>query len=183
MALPDLSLEDRVLERLRCGERAEGIGDGGARLSEALGELLLREVVRLHQELVGARGLDRVEVGALEVLDERELEVVADLVTHDGGDGGLSGQPCGEDPAVTGNQLVGVPLPRYHYWLQDTVPSDRGGELREALRIERRPRLLAIGADPLEWDLRWVWRECDAGWDRALTKQHVEAAPQAAARH
>src|SRR2546428_2254909 len=121
MSLPDLSFEHRVLERLRCGERAQGIRHSGARLSEALRELFLCEVVGLHQELVGARGLDRVEVGALEVLDERELEVVGDLVTHDRWDGGLSGQPCGENPAVTGNQLVAVPLPGYHYWLQDTV--------------------------------------------------------------
>src|SRR5438876_9993012 len=183
MSLPDLSFEDRILERLRRGERAQRIGHGGARLSEALGKLLLGEVVRLHQELVGASGLDRVEVGSLKVLGEREFEAVGNLVAHDGRDGALPRQACGEHPAVTGNQLVAVSAPRYHYWLQAPVPPDGCRELREALRIERRPRLLAIGADPLERDLGRGWRNCDAGGDRALTKEHVEAAPEAAARH
>ena len=86
-----------------------------------------------------------------------------------------------EEQAIA--QLVAGSAPRYHYWLQDPVPPDGSRELGEALRIERRPGLLAIGGDPLERDLGRGWRNCDAGGDRALTKEHVEAAPEAAARH
>src|SRR5213593_2008599 len=183
MSLPDLAFEDRVLERLRCGERAEGVGHGGARLTEALRELLLREVVGLHQELVGTSGFDRVEIGSLEVLGEREFEAVTHLITHNGRNGGLAGQPCGEDAAVTGDELVAVPAPGYHYWLQDTVPPNGGRELGEAIRIEGRSRLLAIGADPLERDLGCGWRYDDAGRDRGLTEEHVQTTPQATSRH
>src|SRR5258708_31624142 len=109
MALTDLPVLDRVLEDLRRREGAERIRDRGARLADPLGELLLGEVVRLHQQLVRARGLDRVEVGALQVLDERELEAVADLLAHDRRDRRLPRAPRGPDPAVAGAEPAPIP--------------------------------------------------------------------------
>src|SRR3989442_1144912 len=136
MALADLPLQHGVLQRLRRGEGAEHVRDLRARLPHSLGDLLLREVVRLHEELVGARGLDRVEVRALEILHERELETVTHVVPDDGRDGRLAGDARRQDATVAGHELVGVTLPRNHYWLQDTVAGYRCRQLRDALGVE-----------------------------------------------
>ena len=154
MALGDLPLLHRVLEDLRGLKRAQRVRDGGTRLAEPLRELLLGEVIRFHEELVGAGGLDRVEVRALEILHERELETVTHVVPNDGGDGRLARDARRQHATVTGHELVGVTLPRNHYWLQHTVPGYRCRELGDAVGVEIGARLLRIGADPLERDVR-----------------------------
>src|SRR5438552_18366200 len=121
MALAESAFEDRVLERLGGRERPQRIRHCGTGLAKALGHLLLREIVGLHEELVGAGRLDRVEIRALEVLDEGELEPVLDVVADNGRDGGPSGQSRREHPPVPRDELVGVAFAGYHYWLQDTV--------------------------------------------------------------
>src|SRR5258706_5883050 len=100
MSLADLSLEHRVLECLRCAEGAEHVRDVRAALPHPLAELLLGQVVRLHEQLVGARRLDRVEVSALQVLHERELEAIRDLLAYDRRDGRLARGARREDTAV-----------------------------------------------------------------------------------
>ena len=154
MALADLPLEHCVLQRLRRGEGAKHVGDLRARLPHPFSDLLLREVVRLHKELVSARGLDRVEVGALEILHERELETVTHVVPNDGRDGRLARDARRQHATVAGHELVGVALPRNHYWLQHAVPGYRCRELGDAVGVEIGARLLRIGADPLERDVR-----------------------------
>ena len=63
MTLGDFAFYDRILERLRCGQGSQHVGDGGTRFPQSLGELLLGKVVRLHQQLVGASRLYGVEIG------------------------------------------------------------------------------------------------------------------------
>ena len=73
-------------------EEAEEVCDRGAVLAGALGHLLLGEAELAGEALVGAGLLDRIEVLALEVLDDGDLHrlLVGDL-TDDGGDGGFAG--------------------------------------------------------------------------------------------
>src|SRR3979490_654010 len=111
MPLADLSLDHRVLERLRRGAGPQPGRDLRAALPPAFGELLLRQVVGLHQDLVRTRGLDRVEVGALQILDEGELETIAYVVADDSRDRRLAGDARGEDPSLAGNELVAVAIP------------------------------------------------------------------------
>src|SRR5438034_1239553 len=74
MALADAAFEDRVLERLGSREGPQRVRHCGTGLAQALGHLLLREIVGLHEELVGACRLDRVEIRPLEVLDQAAAE-------------------------------------------------------------------------------------------------------------
>jgi len=106
MALADLPVLHGVLEDLRRLQGAQRVRHGGPRLSKAFRELLLREVVCLHEQLVRARGLDRVEVGPLQVLDERELEAVADVLADHGRDRGLARDARCEHATVAGDELV-----------------------------------------------------------------------------
>jgi len=124
VALSDLALDHRVLESLRGGERSQHVGYGGTGLSESFGELLLGEVVRFHHEYVGARGLDRIQVGALQILDERELETVPHLLADDRRNGRLPGEARGKDSPMSGDELVPVSIGRYHNRLQNAVAGD-----------------------------------------------------------
>src|SRR5260221_3149264 len=152
-------------------------------LSHPLAELLLGEVVRLHEQLVGARGLDGVQIGALEVLNERELEAVRDVLAHDRGDRCLSRGARREDTAVAGHQLVPVPLARYHYRLQDAVAADGGCELLDPFAVELRPWLLRVGRDLLERDLIRHRRGRDGGSSRRRPQEDIEAAAESGACH
>ncbi len=58
----------------------------GRALADPLGDLLVREAEALLQGAVGLGLFDRIQVGALEVLDQGELEqlaIVLDLADHD----------------------------------------------------------------------------------------------------
>ena len=108
MALADLPLLDGVLKELWRREGPERVGHRGPRFAKPLRELLLGEVVRLHEELVCARGLDRVEVGALKVLDEGELEAVPHVLAHDGRNGRLARDARREDTTMARDELESV---------------------------------------------------------------------------
>src|SRR5438105_8296484 len=184
MTLGDLAFYDRILERLRCGQGSQHVGDGGARFPQPFGELLLGKVVRLHQQLVGASRLDGVEIGTLQILDESQFEPVPYLVANDRRNCGPTGESRREDPPVAGHELIAGAVLRYHYWLQNTVARNRSGELREALRVEGAPRLMAIWPHLLQRDLARRRTVGDGrGNSSSLPQQNVEAADEPAARH
>src|SRR5438552_6836929 len=185
MALADLALDHRILECLRGGESSEHVRDRRTRLTKSLGELLLREVVGLHHELVRTRRLDRVQVGPLQILDQRKLEAVPHLVANDRRYRGSPGEPGREDAAVSGHQLISITVGRYHYWLQDAVARDGCGEFGEALGVERRPRLMSVRPDEFEGNLVRGWtlgrlRCCGSDW---LPQEHVETATESTPCH
>ncbi len=78
------SVDDHVADRVRQLQQAQRIGDMAAALADDLSEIGLRVIVLVEQLLVAERLLDRIEVGALHVLDDGELEgdAVVD-VAHD----------------------------------------------------------------------------------------------------
>ena len=87
MSFRDRTCRDRGLDGRVELEQAEGIGDRGASTPHALGEFLMGESELVDQLSVGARGLERVEVLALQVLDEGQLELLAIReLANDGGD-------------------------------------------------------------------------------------------------
>ena len=87
-------------------EETDGVGDGGAGLAEALGDGVLRQLEVAHQR-GDAQGLvDRVEVGALQVLDEGEHGTggVADI--EDAGGDDLDAKVAERaQAALTGDEL------------------------------------------------------------------------------
>ena len=74
-----------------------------------VGDVVLGEPELVDQLAVGVGRLDRVEVRALEVLDERELELVAiGELADDGRDALEAGGLGGAQPALAGDELVAV---------------------------------------------------------------------------
>jgi hypothetical protein len=117
-------------------------------------DLLLGQTA--FEELLEALGLlDRVEVGALEVLDERQLEhhVVADPFADDRGDhrkaDGLRGAP----PAFAGDQLIAPRRGADDDGLQDAVRADARLELGERLGSENAAWLEGVRSDLSEGKL------------------------------
>ena len=62
------------LDRIGKTQQPHGICDRGAAASDALRDLLLRETVRFHQVREAHRFFERIEVFALQVLDDRDFE-------------------------------------------------------------------------------------------------------------
>src|ERR1019366_1961383 len=87
-------------------EEAQEVGDGGAVLAGTLRHLLLGEAEFAGEAMKGAGLLDRIEVLALEVLDDGDFHglLVGDLA-DDGGDGGNACALGGEPAALAGDEL------------------------------------------------------------------------------
>ena len=77
VALADEALRDGVLDRLARVEQAHRVGDARTGAADLLGDLLLGQPELAHEAPEGARFLERVEVGPLDVLDEGQLQLLA----------------------------------------------------------------------------------------------------------
>ena len=55
-------------------QQPDVIGDRRSILADGVGDLLLREVEIVHEPAIGVRFLDRIQVFALDVLDERDRQ-------------------------------------------------------------------------------------------------------------
>jgi hypothetical protein len=127
--------------------------------------------------------LDRVEVAALEVLDDREFEAGAIVSLADDGRDSVEASRRRRAPApFARDQLVGRgaagdgdrPNEDGH---DDAERANRLLEFGQRLRIEVRPRLLRVGTNRVDPDLR----RPRVGRDRVgafLAEQGVEAATE-----
>ncbi len=130
-------------------EEPERVTHRRAVLADQPRHLLLRQRELRHQPLVPHGGVERGEVVALEVLDQREGEQrpVVGLLHHRGDLG--PPQPLHRAPAaLPGDQLV---APRragpHHHRLEEARRGDRIGQLAELRLVEVAPRLVRVGAD------------------------------------
>ena len=93
-----LPVGQQVLHRRRQAEQAQRVGDRRAALADPLGDVVVGELEVLDQLLVGRRLLERGEIRAVEVLDERLLDgahVVGDADDRrDGRRGRRGGRPA-----------------------------------------------------------------------------------------
>jgi hypothetical protein len=127
-------------------EETEHVGDGGAVLACALGDLLVAEVVLLIEAFEGVGDFDGVEIFALDVLDESDFhEAVVGEVLDDGGDMGERGEFGGTPASFTGDELVGIAGAADDDWLDDTVFADGLGEAAEAFGVKDAAGLEGIG--------------------------------------
>src|ERR1041385_96168 len=74
MTRRDLAILDHELDRVGQSQQAQQVRDRRSILSNRVGYLLLSEAELVEQTLIAARFFDRVEVGALQVLDEGKHE-------------------------------------------------------------------------------------------------------------
>ena len=108
-----------------------------ARLVDELAELLLGMAIFVDQPLIGLRLLDRVEVLALDILDQRDFErfVVAELA--DDRRDFVQPRPLRRAPApLAGDDLEAVAVRADDDRLDDAARLDRGGELVQRLFVE-----------------------------------------------
>ena len=137
---------DRRLDTGREVEQAERVGDGRAGTTDAGREAILGEPELVDELAIRVGGLDRVEVLALEVLDERELELIAiGQLAHERRDPVEAGGLRRAQPPLTGDELVAVDRLGHEDRLEDAVLRDARRERRETVRIEPLARLMRVG--------------------------------------
>ena len=149
--------------------------DGGARTTDLPRDLVLGQAELLVElaERVGL--LDRIEVLALDVLDERQLELLAIGQLADHGwnalEAGEAGRP---DATLAGHDPVAVERFRDEDRLEDAVIGDAGRQGFEVGVLHVAPRLVRVDPDLAERDLLGAGRGVVARRD-----QRRQAAPQA----
>src|SRR4029079_17488291 len=98
--------------------------------------------------------LEWIKILSLQVLDERELELLAiGQLSDDRRDAFEPGRLRGAQPALAGDELVAVDGLGHEDRLQDTVLADALRERRELLGTEPLARLMWVGTDPRDRDL------------------------------
>src|SRR5262245_22205075 len=114
----------------------------------------MREAELLDEASQPAGLLDRVEVGALQVLDEAEhkLLVVARLAADDRRHGVKTREPRRAPAALAGDELVAIGQPAYEQRLEHAVQSDRFGELAQRFGVETGADLLTRRPDLVDRD-------------------------------
>ena len=164
-----------LLDRFVKVEQAEGVRDGRSGPTDSRGDVLLRQPELVDQLPEGERLFDRVQVFALEVLDEGQLELVAsgDLADDDR-DPLEPGELRGAEPPLPGHDLVAVEGLRHEDRQEDAVVGDARGEPFELRLAHVSPGLERVRPDARERDLG------RAGVGAALGDQRGEAAPESA---
>ena len=133
------------------------VGHRGAVLADRAGDGFLGQMELVGEPPVRLRHFDGTEILPLDVLDERQLQplVVPDVADDDRHL--QQARPLGGAPApLAGHDLVGaLPTRTHHDRLDDAAAADRLRELVELRVVHDAARLIAIGLDQVEIDLRW----------------------------
>jgi hypothetical protein len=130
------------------------VGDRGAVLADRFGQRFLRHRAVVEQPSVGARFVNRVEVLALDVLDEGHLQqlLVGDLADDDR-NAQQPGNLCGAPAALAGDDLEALADAPDDDRLDDAVGADRLGQLLERRLIHLGARLARVGHETVQVDL------------------------------
>ena len=129
-------------------QKSDGIRDGAAIFPGSPPDLFVTYVEFARHPLERHAKLNRIQILALNVLDQRDLEqpVVRDLLHHHryfAHPGNSRGTP----PALPRHKLKTVPLLPHHEWLNDPVLPDRVRQLAQRIRLKHSPRLHRIRID------------------------------------
>ena len=125
-----------------------------ARLVDDLAELFLGMAIKIDQLLVGVGLLDRVQILALDILDQRELGRRRIVDVADDRRDRVELRALRRAPApLAGDDLEAVAVGPQQDRLKHAALGDRFGELVERLFVELHPRLARVGPDPRDFDL------------------------------
>ena len=114
-------------------------------------DVLLRQLELIRQALVGTCLLHRIEVLALQILDECELQRLGIVsISHDHRDSGEAGATCGAKAALAGDELESAGGLADHQRLQKALFSDGGGQLVNRGLVEDLARLKRVGRNGVE---------------------------------
>ena len=139
---------EQLLDVDRELEQPDRVRDVGAGDAHPIRQLLLLEPQLLEQLPERLGELDRAQVLAMDVLDQRLTQRVGvvGVADHDR-DRGQPGELGRAQPPFAGDQLVARAGLADDDRLQDPDLTDRDGERRDRLVVEVRPRLLRVGGD------------------------------------
>ena len=133
-------------------EQSERVGYGRARLSDTIGDFLLRIIVVIHQLPDSRRDLDGVEIFSLKVFDERDLLYLFFRVVAD--DGGHAFEPGFLCRAVTtfarDYHIIALAAFDEDDGSYDAVHSDTVCKLEKGCFIEMLAWLVFIGVDLID---------------------------------
>ena len=146
---------DPTLHRGGQPEQADRVRDLRPRTTDAPGQLLVRGPELVEQLLVGSALLERVELLAVQVLQERVAQHrVVGGVAHDRGDRPGAGYLRGAPAALAHDQLVGLRTELAHDdRLQQPDLGDAVHQLAERRLVEVLPRLQRVRHDLVQWQL------------------------------
>ena len=143
--LADPALQQGLLHAAGRFQQPERVGYRDTALTHPPRHLILCEPEFLGQLAVGHGLLQRVQIGPLEVLHQRQLQHLAGgHVLHDDGDLGQSGQSRSTPASLTCDQLISIERPVDDEWLNNPVFFDRGGQFHQILIPNGRSRLMRI---------------------------------------
>ena len=172
-------------------EQAHGIGDAGAGLADAGGDFILLEGEFLGEADVAGGFFHRVEILALEVLDERHFEHVAvGGLALDDGHGGEAEFFGGAPAAFAGDEFELAIHRADDERLDDAVLADRLHEVVERRFDEDGARLQRAGNDHVERHIADAFevvrsrpRHPDAGACHAFPDECSESFSECLFRH
>ena len=142
----DTAILKEVLERLLELEETQSVGHCGAVFAGAIGNVFLRKLEFGHQALKGARLLNWVEVFALDVLNQRNLERLRFGNVADDSRNPRQGSALGGAPAaLPRNELVASLVASHDQRLDDAIRAYRARQLLKRLFAKARARLIWAG--------------------------------------
>ncbi|MNO60163.1 hypothetical protein D3C76_507670 [compost metagenome] len=147
-----VAMGEHGLDRFRQRDQAQQVGHGNPRLANGIGHLLLGQFELLLQALQGEGLFQRVEVFALDVLDQRHGNgsFVGHFADH-GRDLVQASLLGGAPAALTGDDLEAVAIDRAHHdRLHHAMVANRVRELFQRLRVHVPARLVLATLDQLD---------------------------------
>src|SRR5437868_15256594 len=150
-------------------------------------DLVLRMAVALDQLAVAIRLLERIEILALDILDQRELRRGRFVDLANDRRNGVEPCPLRRAPApLAGDDHIIFAVGPEQNRLENPALPDRLGELVECLLVEVDSRLMGVGPDPRDLDLphaaarsRWFVRPRRRRLPPRFPEQCLQAHPQA----
>jgi hypothetical protein len=163
-------LLDHLLDRGRQLQESQGVGDRDPAAADTRRHLLVRETEVLDELLVRSGFFERVEVGAVDVLDQCVLERRRVVSGSDQGRDRLQAGATGGAPtALARDQLVAVVRGTHEHGLEHADLPNGVGQSAELLLAEVLARLVPVGPDGRNWKfLVATGTEAfgRAGWDQ-----------------
>ncbi len=147
----DVSIFNQVLYRLFKLQEPDGVGDGGSVFAGAVGDIFLSELEIGHQPFKCPRLLEGIEIFALNILNQSDLECLrlGDFA-DDCGNARQTRALRRSPAALAGNELVAGPVRAQDERLDYAARADRARQFLERFFTKSRPWLIRAWIDQVD---------------------------------